>query len=151
MTEPKKRMFDITKIPTVHPSLINTEPDQILEIRDKMRDKQELTLDEMVIWNAAKLNSWAYCTKHKKKYKFHDGCPSCNNVCKFCDKVVEVKDHARHHETCSKMPKPMRKKLAKTMQTRINLGKLLDDLKQRKETPEIKARIASIRLQLTRL
>lgn len=144
MTEPK-----LSKQPT--DTLINTEPDQIMIIKDKMRDKKDLTLDEMVIWNAAKLNSWAYCTKHKKKYRFHDGCPICNNMCKFCGITVEVKDYARHHETCTHMPRPMRKKLANTMQTRINLGKLLDDLKQREETPEIRARIASIRLQLTRI
>lgn len=145
-TQAKKNLVK----PQVEETFINTTPELITAIKEKNKAGQKLTLEEMVIWNASRLNSWAYCTKHKKKYRFHQGCKLCNDTCNYCGDIVTIKQEARHHETCKDMPKGIKKTLEKKMQKNISLGQQLQRLKALPDTQQNRDRIASIRRQMVK-
>lgn len=153
MTEAKINPDKVT--PVYSP--INTDPKEILIIRDKMRAIKEnknaptLSLHEMIVWNAARLNSWAFCTKHKIKYKFHEGCKSCNQMCKFCGDVVDLKKSNVHHQTCKDMPKGIKKRLAVKFRLMKHLGEKLDEVKKMPGTKQNMDIANNLRQQISRL
>ena len=128
-----------------------TKPDTIQTIKEKHRAGKTLSLEEMIIWNAAKLNSWAYCTKHRKKYRFHDGCADCNNMCKFCGEIVPIKENHLHHLTCTKMPKKIKKNLINKFKVIKQLGSELDKVKALPDTAQNQDRANNLRSQISRL
>ena len=131
--------------------LVNTTPELIDSIKAKNARKEKLSLEEMIIWNAAKLkDGWGYCTKHRKKYQFSKGCQACNDTCNYCGIVIPDNEAARHHETCTKIPKNIKKQISKRILRNIELGKKLDELKALPDTPQNRNRISSVRRQMMR-